>query len=83
MMSSFFTASKSSKAAVPSDPLQPLLVKTITYRTAPVQAAAMAPMPALVPGAAPAQTPTPAPAAPDAPKPDEKPAAPGPWGSPK
>src|SRR5271156_6015137 len=32
-----------------SDPIQPLLVKTITYRTAPVQAAALAPMPPLVP----------------------------------
>jgi D-alanyl-D-alanine carboxypeptidase len=34
-----------------SDPIQPLLVKTITYRTAPVQAAPLAPMPALVPAA--------------------------------
>jgi D-alanyl-D-alanine carboxypeptidase len=42
-------------AAAPSDPLQPLLVKTITYRTAPVQAAPLAPMPALTPAAAPSQ----------------------------
>ena len=34
--------------AVAGDPIQPLLVKTITYRTAPVQAAPLAPMPALV-----------------------------------
>jgi len=40
-------------AAVASDPIQPLLVKTITYRTAPVQSAPLSPMPALVPAAAP------------------------------
>jgi D-alanyl-D-alanine carboxypeptidase len=34
--------------AVAGDPIQPLLVKTITYRTAPVQAAPLAPMPQLV-----------------------------------
>ena len=34
-----------------SEPIQPLLVKTISYRTAPVQAASLAPMPALVPAA--------------------------------
>ena len=34
--------------AVAGDPIQPLLVKTITYRTAPVQAAPLAPMPPLV-----------------------------------
>jgi D-alanyl-D-alanine carboxypeptidase len=33
------------------DPIQPLLVKTITYRTAPVQTAPITPMPALVPAA--------------------------------
>ena len=32
-----------------NEPIQPLLVKTISYRTAPVQAASLAPMPALVP----------------------------------
>jgi D-alanyl-D-alanine carboxypeptidase len=46
-----------------NDPIQPLLVKTITYRTAPVQAAPLAPMPALVPAAAPLPQPTPAAAA--------------------
>jgi len=40
-----------------NDPIRPLLVKTISYRTAPVQTASLAPMPALVP------IPTPAPAA--------------------
>jgi D-alanyl-D-alanine carboxypeptidase len=34
--------------AAAGDPIQPLLVKTITYRTAPVQASPLAPMPALV-----------------------------------
>ncbi len=32
-----------------SDPIQPLQVKTITYRTAPLQASSLAPLPALVP----------------------------------
>ncbi|MGA9323691.1 MAG: D-alanyl-D-alanine carboxypeptidase family protein, partial [Xanthobacteraceae bacterium] len=32
-----------------SEPIQPVLVKTITYRTAPVQTAPLAPMPPLVP----------------------------------
>ena len=41
-----------------NDPIQPLLVKTITYRTAPVQTAPLAPMPALVPAAAPLPQPT-------------------------
>jgi D-alanyl-D-alanine carboxypeptidase len=40
-------------AAVASDPIQPLLVKTITYRTAPMQSAPLSPMPPLVPAAAP------------------------------
>jgi D-alanyl-D-alanine carboxypeptidase len=39
--------------ATGGDPIQPLLVKTITYRTAPVQAAPLGPMPQLVPAAAP------------------------------
>jgi D-alanyl-D-alanine carboxypeptidase len=46
-----------------NDPIQPLLVKTITYRTAPVQTAPLAPMPALVPAAAPLPQPTAAAAA--------------------
>jgi D-alanyl-D-alanine carboxypeptidase len=36
-----------------SDPIQPLLVKTITYRTAPLQTASLAPLPALVPASGP------------------------------
>jgi D-alanyl-D-alanine carboxypeptidase len=32
-----------------NDPIRPLLVKTISYRTAPVQTASLTPMPALVP----------------------------------
>jgi D-alanyl-D-alanine carboxypeptidase len=39
-------------AAGSNDPIRPLLVKTISYRTAPVQTASLAPMPALVPIAA-------------------------------
>jgi len=35
-----------------NDPIRPLLVKTISYRTAPVQTTSLAPMPALVPIAA-------------------------------
>jgi D-alanyl-D-alanine carboxypeptidase len=45
-----------------NDPIKPLLVKTITYRTAPVQTASLAPMPALLPVAAPATLPVPQPA---------------------
>jgi D-alanyl-D-alanine carboxypeptidase len=45
-----------------TDPIQPLLVRTITYRTAPVQAAPLAPMPSLVP--TPASLPVPAAAPP-------------------
>jgi D-alanyl-D-alanine carboxypeptidase len=59
--------------AVASDPIQPLLVKTITYRTAPVQAAPLAPMPALVAAAplprSPAMPLPTLPAAPPAPAP--------------
>jgi D-alanyl-D-alanine carboxypeptidase len=47
------TGKLNSGASATSDPIQPLLVKTITYRTAPVQAAPLAPMPALLPAAAP------------------------------
>jgi D-alanyl-D-alanine carboxypeptidase len=35
-------------AAGSSDPIRPVLVKTISYRTAPVRTAALAPMPALI-----------------------------------
>src|SRR6202044_2568194 len=47
------TASVNPHPAVASnDPIQPLLVKTVSYRIAPVQTAHLAPMPALVPVAA-------------------------------
>jgi D-alanyl-D-alanine carboxypeptidase len=39
-------------AAAANDPIKPLLVRTIPYRTAPVQTASLAPMPALVPATA-------------------------------
>jgi D-alanyl-D-alanine carboxypeptidase len=39
-------------AAGATDPIQPLLVKTVSYRIAPVQTASLAPMPTLVPVAA-------------------------------
>jgi D-alanyl-D-alanine carboxypeptidase len=42
-----------------NDPIQPVMVKTVSYRTAPVQTAAMAPMPALVPTPAPLPLPQP------------------------
>jgi D-alanyl-D-alanine carboxypeptidase len=45
-------------AAGSNDPIQPLLVRTVSYRIAPVQPAPLAPMPALV--AAPAPQPEPA-----------------------
>jgi D-alanyl-D-alanine carboxypeptidase len=45
-----------------NDPIKPLLVKTITYRTVPVQTASLAPMPALVAVAAPIALPVPQPA---------------------
>jgi D-alanyl-D-alanine carboxypeptidase len=55
------TVKVSTQAAVGSnDPIQPLLVKTISYRIAPVQTAALAPMPALVAAAAAAPTRVPA-----------------------
>jgi len=42
-----------------NDPIQPLLVKTVTFRTAPVQTASLGPMPALVAvNAAPSPPPT-------------------------
>ena len=40
-----------------NDPIRPVLVKTISFRTAPVQTASLVPMPALVPLAPPAQHP--------------------------
>jgi D-alanyl-D-alanine carboxypeptidase len=64
------TASLDARSAAGSnDPIRPLLVKTISYRTAPVQTASLAPMPALVPVTANAPAPAPqvsavAPAAP-------------------
>src|SRR4029077_9962213 len=52
------TATVAPRAAIGSnDPIQPLLVKTVSYRIAPVQPAPLAPMPALV--AAPAPQPEP------------------------
>jgi len=47
-----------SVAAGSNDPIRPLLVRTVSYRTAPVQTASLVPMPALVPVAAPAPQPT-------------------------
>jgi len=56
-------------AAGSNDPIRPLLVKTISYRTAPVQTASLVPMPALVPvaAAAPAAAPQPSAVAPAVP----------------
>jgi D-alanyl-D-alanine carboxypeptidase len=42
-------ANATTRAAAASDPIQPVLVKTITYRTAPVQTTMLAPLPTLVP----------------------------------
>jgi D-alanyl-D-alanine carboxypeptidase len=53
-------------ASAANDPIRPLLVKTITFKTAPVQTATLAPMPALVPVAAQAPLPAPRPIAPQA-----------------
>ncbi|MGA8497414.1 MAG: SPOR domain-containing protein, partial [Xanthobacteraceae bacterium] len=48
------TATVTARAAAGSnDPIQPLLVKTVSYRIAPVQPAPLAPMPALVAAPAP------------------------------
>ena len=48
------TATVSTRVAAGSnDPIQPLLVKTVSYRIAPVQPAGLAPMPALVAAPAP------------------------------
>ena len=57
------TANVNARVTVGSnDPIQPLLVKTISYRTAPVQTASLAPMPMLVPVAAPSPQPAASPA---------------------
>jgi D-alanyl-D-alanine carboxypeptidase len=49
------TASVDSRLVAGSnDPIRPLLVKTISYRTAPAQTASLTPMPGLIPVAAPA-----------------------------
>ncbi|HML09098.1 MAG TPA: serine hydrolase [Xanthobacteraceae bacterium] len=57
------TASVNARVAIgSSDPIHPLLVKTISYRTAPVQTAPLAPMPALAPAAAGSAPPTAPPA---------------------
>jgi D-alanyl-D-alanine carboxypeptidase len=59
------TASVSARApASSSEPIHPVMVKTISYRTAPMPTATLAPMPALVPVAARAAAPTPPTAAP-------------------
>jgi D-alanyl-D-alanine carboxypeptidase len=50
-------APRAAAAVGSNDPIQPLLVKTVSYRIAPVQPAPLAPMPALV--AAPAPQPEP------------------------
>jgi D-alanyl-D-alanine carboxypeptidase len=62
------TASVDSRVVTGSnDPIRPLLVKTISYRTAPAQTASLTPMPALIPVAAPASAAQPAAAQPAAP----------------
>ena len=59
------TASVSARApASSSEPIHPVMVKTVSYRTAPMPTATLAPMPALVPVAARAAAPTPPAAAP-------------------
>jgi D-alanyl-D-alanine carboxypeptidase len=51
-------AANARPAAGATDPIQPLLVKTVSYRIAPVQTASLAPMPTLVPAAAPTPQPS-------------------------
>jgi D-alanyl-D-alanine carboxypeptidase len=64
------TGKTNSGTAVAGDPIQPLLVKTITYRTVPVQPAPLAPMPALVAAAPLPRSPAmPLPTLPAAPQP--------------
>jgi D-alanyl-D-alanine carboxypeptidase len=49
------TASVPVRVASANEPIRPVAVKTISYRTAPVQNAGLAPMPSLVPSQAPQQ----------------------------
>jgi D-alanyl-D-alanine carboxypeptidase len=65
-------------AGAAHDPLQPLLVKTVTYRIAPAQTAPLGPMPAMVPVAASVQRAAPAPVALPQPIALPQPAAPAP-----
>jgi D-alanyl-D-alanine carboxypeptidase len=44
-------SAKAAPSVGSNDPMQPLLVRTITYRTAPIQTAALTPMPAMQPAA--------------------------------
>ena len=48
---------RSIRTLAATDPIQPLQVKTVSYRIAPMQTAQLAPMPALVPVAAPTEQP--------------------------
>ncbi|MGB7098725.1 MAG: serine hydrolase [Xanthobacteraceae bacterium] len=57
------TASTPAAPAGSNDPIQPIMVRTITYRTAAVQPSAFAPMPALAPVATPSPSRPVAPAA--------------------
>jgi len=77
------TGKTNSGTSVAGDPIQPLLVKTITYRTAPVQAAPLAPMPPLVAAAPLPRSPAmPLPALPAAPQPAPAAAPPTPAAAP-
>src|SRR5215831_18615729 len=77
------TGKANSSTAVAGDPIQPLLVKTITYRTAPVQAAPLAPMPPLVAAAPLPRSPAmPLPTLPPAPQPAPAAASPTPVAAP-
>ena len=60
------TATVNARTMGAGEPIHPVMVKTISYRTAPVQTATLSPMPALVPVAAPVSLPAPAAAAPAA-----------------
>jgi D-alanyl-D-alanine carboxypeptidase len=65
------TASVNSQAPTnPDAPIKPVLVRTIPYRTVPVQTASLAPMPMLIPAVTPAPQSTPA-----QPMPQQRPAA--------
>jgi D-alanyl-D-alanine carboxypeptidase len=55
------TASVNAQASGSNAPIKPVLVRTISYRTVPVQTASLAPMPMLVPGVPPAPQPAAAP----------------------